>query len=657
MEIEVKWGGFLKKILLILGSCCLLLIGIGLYASRQQTVYSKQLIQLVNQNYTDKIDPELLDSYQEKILRETKYPNSRRALGQAYYALSLIEHSKGNYHGSIHYLNKILGMRDAVDPTLNILVQEGFAINYLALEDLTQSYFHFKRAEQLVKKLGNEELQGMLYNRYGHTLLVYSDQVGMAINLFEHCLTFDIDSNVKLDATLFLAESYLVAGLYDRAISYLIRGFELSIINGCEEKQPSILTDLAIAYYLNQNYQLSLNAIEQIYELDMPNAYFPYYLLFMKIAKQVYGDEVFESYLANYRPKIDLFDDSTLETSGVLNIHQIEWLLHQGKTSEVTEIMDKLDEAELNKYEVVLRYLMLWGQSIDLWEQYHQEPLVSESLMEDYSRLYQQAQDLPYSKIKVVLLDKIVKAAVELGNYELGYQHLTYQNSLISGAVMEFGPDTIQTITEEIMAEVEYSENIKKQADRFYVVTATTVTLGLFGFIYIVLKKYVRLKKQTKKQLMMQSLTQTLTKEALYEALEVHAEFHHQLTFIIIDIDDFNRYNELYGYLQGDIVLKQIADTIKRVFPTGYITRHYQGFIVVVEGPDYDCTGDLKRLFDLVAAQNIEYATNLEYKRITISAGVVQGILKSTNDINTYINQATYKLQLSKKRGKNTFTL
>ena len=648
----------MKKIFLIFGSCCsLLLIGIELYASRQQTVYSKQLIQLVNQNYTEKIDPELLDSYQEKILLETKDPNSRRDLGQAYYALSLIEHSKGNYYDSIHYLNKILRMGDAVDRTLNILVQEGFAINYLALEDLTQSYFYFKRAEQLVEKLGNEELQGLLYNRYGHTLLVYSDQAGVAINLFENCLTFDTDSKVKLDAVLFLAEGYLMAGLYDRAITYLIRGFELSIINGYEEKQPSILTDLAIAYYLNQNYQLSLNAIEQIYELDMPNAYFPYYSLFMKIAKQVYGDEISESYLANYRPKLDRFDEATFETPSGLNIYQIEWLLHQGKTSEVTEIIDKLDEAELNTYEVVLRYLMLWAQSIDLWEQYQQEPLISESLIEDYGRLYQQAKDLPHSKIKVVLLDEIVKAAVELGNYELGYQHLTYQNSLLSGVTMEVGPDTIQTIMEKIMVEVDDSERIKKQVKQYYGFTAMMATLGVCSFIYNVFQKYVKLKRQTKKQLMMQSITQTLTKEALYEALEVHVEFHHRLTFIMIDIDDFNRYNELYGYLQGDIVLKQMADNIKIVFPTGYITRHYQSFIVVIEGADYDCTGDLKHLFDLVATQNIEYATNLEYKRITISAGVVQGILKSTNDIDTYINQSISKLQLSKKRGKNTFTL
>lgn len=647
----------MKKLFLILGSCSLLLIGIGLYVNGQQTPYSEQFIQIVETNYREKLDSELLDFYQDKIVSETKSSNSRRELRKSYYALALLEHAKGNYTDSIHYLHKILAMSDTIDPTLNVLVQEGLAINYLALQEMTDSYSHFKKAEQLTKTLGDQELMGRLYNRYGHAVLIYSNRVGVAINLFEHCLTFDIDSNVKLDATIFLAESYLAAGLYDRAINYLIRSFELSIINGSEERQPSILTDLAIAYFLNHNYQSSLNAIEQLYQLEMENSYFPYSLFFVKIAKQAYGEQESEAYLANYSENLGLSDEMPTITSDMSYIYQIEWLLHQDNRAEALTLMGQLDEKILNEYEEILKQLFFWSESMNLWQQYETQQSTSEELIEQYNRLYEQVLSLEHSKIKIVLLDKIVSEGVAVGNYELGYKYLTYQNNLISGGRVDFEPDTIQTITEQIIEEAKRTEQIQRQTDRFYVFSITTIMIGVFGLGYIILQKYLKLKRETKQQLMMQSLTQTLTKEALYQELEVHAEYHHQMTFIAIDIDDFNRYNELYGYLQGDIVLKQLANTIKEVFPQGYINRHHQCFIVVIEGPDYDCTDDLKRLFDSVTNQNIEYATNLEHKRITISAGVSQGMLKSTNDIDTYINRATYKLKLSKKRGKNTFTL
>ena len=38
--------------------------------------------------------------------------------------------------------------------------------------------------------------------------------------------------------------------------------------------------------------------------------------------------------------------------------------------------------------------------------------------------------------------------------------------------------------------------------------------------------------------------------------------FGHQISLIILDVDDFKRINDRQGHLQGDIVLERVADLV-----------------------------------------------------------------------------------------------
>lgn len=55
--------------------------------------------------------------------------------------------------------------------------------------------------------------------------------------------------------------------------------------------------------------------------------------------------------------------------------------------------------------------------------------------------------------------------------------------------------------------------------------------------------------------------------------------------------------------------------------------------------------------------ENIENTSNLVDGRVTISAGLSTGKVLTKLQVDQHINDATYKLELSKKRGSNKVTV
>ncbi len=65
--------------------------------------------------------------------------------------------------------------------------------------------------------------------------------------------------------------------------------------------------------------------------------------------------------------------------------------------------------------------------------------------------------------------------------------------------------------------------------------------------------------------------------ERLGEELRRAARNHSPLSFLMIDIDHFKKYNDRYGHSVGDIVLKRTANILKKNAGEGSITARYGG--------------------------------------------------------------------------------
>ena len=163
------------------------------------------------------------------------------------------------------------------------------------------------------------------------------------------------------------------------------------------------------------------------------------------------------------------------------------------------------------------------------------------------------------------------------------------------------------------------------------------------------------LKRLIKESKGIDSLTKTLTKKELYQQLEFELGESKEFYFLIIDIDDFASYNESFGYLAGDEILKKIANLLKASFPNAYISRHLgQQFIVVTPCENDECLE--KEMTSLMR----EMKTNpiLTEKRVlTLCMGVSKGTLNNVLDIDEQIKLASRKLNISKLRGKGIYTM
>jgi len=142
---------------------------------------------------------------------------------------------------------------------------------------------------------------------------------------------------------------------------------------------------------------------------------------------------------------------------------------------------------------------------------------------------------------------------------------------------------------------------------------------------------------------------------ALAEAVKAARERGEPLSMMLFDIDYFKSFNDNYGHLTGDQVLRLVAMTLKQNIKGQDITARYGGEEFAVVLPNTA----LRQA--LTVADNIRRAVmskELKKKstgeilgRVTISAGVA--VLSPRDDADSLIERADACLYAAKRNGRN----
>lgn len=129
------------------------------------------------------------------------------------------------------------------------------------------------------------------------------------------------------------------------------------------------------------------------------------------------------------------------------------------------------------------------------------------------------------------------------------------------------------------------------------------------------------------------------------------------IAVLMIDVDWFKAYNDLYGHQKGDVCLKMIAsammDELKR--PTDLASRYGgEEFTVVLT----DCTIDgalhvAARIRQAVEAMHIPHKGS-DYGVVTVSIGAAAAKPSSDSDAELIVRQADQALYRAKSAGRNT---
>lgn len=167
-------------------------------------------------------------------------------------------------------------------------------------------------------------------------------------------------------------------------------------------------------------------------------------------------------------------------------------------------------------------------------------------------------------------------------------------------------------------------------------------------------KEYAEMKSVSRTD----QLTQVANRRALDEELQnllilCDKEEQESLSLLIIDIDHFKNFNDTYGHLTGDKVLKYVAQRIKKMIKGGDIIGRFGGEEFVVLLPNTRMAQATQ-----VASHIINYfsSTNLtgsqkNLGKITVSIGIAEYKANDSND--SIINRADKALYTAKENGRN----
>jgi two-component system chemotaxis response regulator CheY len=149
-------------------------------------------------------------------------------------------------------------------------------------------------------------------------------------------------------------------------------------------------------------------------------------------------------------------------------------------------------------------------------------------------------------------------------------------------------------------------------------------------------------------------------RRSFYESIK---KIHHRACrygqsygIILCDIDDFKAYNDTYGHLEGDNILKTVAETIKKTLRISDEIFRFGGEEIVMILPDQDMDSTItvaERLRQAIESLHIEHK-GCGRGILTISCGVAAFDMEAKdNKWEEMLNNADKALYKAKSAGKN----
>ncbi|MFL0168143.1 sensor domain-containing diguanylate cyclase [Candidatus Clostridium helianthi] len=128
------------------------------------------------------------------------------------------------------------------------------------------------------------------------------------------------------------------------------------------------------------------------------------------------------------------------------------------------------------------------------------------------------------------------------------------------------------------------------------------------------------------------------------------------IAILMLDVDEFKKYNDTYGHLKGDECIKNVAAVLKNTIKRkSDMAARYGGeeFIVLLQDTDKDSIIKIsKEIMRGIKDLNMEHVESI-YGVVTVSIGIVYDIPNKNQNSAEFIAKADEALYYSKNNGKN----
>ncbi len=144
----------------------------------------------------------------------------------------------------------------------------------------------------------------------------------------------------------------------------------------------------------------------------------------------------------------------------------------------------------------------------------------------------------------------------------------------------------------------------------------------------------------------------------LYTEIEKSKKTGNSLCLIMFDIDHFKVFNDTYGHQQGDVVLKLVAEIIKKSVRTKDFAARYGGeeFAVICPNSGYD---DAVKTAEKLRSSiyNTEFPGQQSALYVTISLGICKFDPEKMSSKAEFVELTDQALYLSKNQGRNQWNI
>jgi len=165
------------------------------------------------------------------------------------------------------------------------------------------------------------------------------------------------------------------------------------------------------------------------------------------------------------------------------------------------------------------------------------------------------------------------------------------------------------------------------------------------------LARYIqKLEKEAVKDSLTGLFNSNQFKPFLKREFEMAKRYNRAVSLILVDIDNFKSYNDKYGHVEGDKVIRNIGRVMKRkIRGTDYVFRYGYGEEFAIILPSTDLKGARQ-----VAERIRRTIENQKFReKVTVSMGVATYLPPREMDYLGLLKLADAQLYRAKQEGKN----
>jgi diguanylate cyclase (GGDEF)-like protein len=139
------------------------------------------------------------------------------------------------------------------------------------------------------------------------------------------------------------------------------------------------------------------------------------------------------------------------------------------------------------------------------------------------------------------------------------------------------------------------------------------------------------------------------------EEIERSRRFERPVSLLMVDTDEFEKFNDTHGHITGDHALAELAEVLRSAVRDVDVVCRYGGEEFAVLLPETDAEGAFvaaEKLREAVASHLFPDGNGIPAHRLTISIGL-SAFPRSADDREELLKQADHALYTAKHRGRN----